>query len=102
MHILIYLFLSIAVDGKKAIDRELQNIGTSLGTVEDQHILDHTLATLTQLSRSLHTHLEGNEELRSEFPIKDHFAPSQRNEKQLSFTRTTASAGRKKKDLKLP
>ena len=73
-----------------------------MGTVEDQQILDHTLATLTQLSRSLHTHLEGKKELSSEFPIEDHFAPSQKNEKQLNFTRTTASAGRKKKDLKLP
>ena len=72
-----------------------------MSIVEDHHILDHTLATLTQLSRSLHTHLEGLEEINSEFPIKDHFAPSPKNEKQLNFTRTTASAGRKKKNLKL-
>ena len=50
-----------------------------MGTVEDQQILDHTLATLTQLSRSLHTHLEGKEELSSEFPIKDHYLRRMKN-----------------------
>lgn len=33
----------------------------------------------------------------TDFKIKDHFAPSQKNEKQLVFKRTTMSAGRKRK-----
>ena len=101
---LVYMDISllVAVDGKKkVIDKEIQEICASVNIVEDHHILDHTLATLTQLSRSLQTHLDRNDKNNSEFPIKDHFAPSQKNEKQLTFTRTTAPAGRKKKDLKL-
>ena len=93
--------LNIAVEGKiRAIDKELANICTSVSRVGDHHILDHVLATVSQLTRSLNAHLAEKEEVSSEFPIKDHFAPSQKNEKQLNFTRTTASAGRKK-DLKL-
>lgn len=94
----------IAVDGKrKEIDQKMKDILTSVSVVEDYYILDHTIGTLTQLSRSLHTHLEKAEDsnVNSDFPIKDHFAPSQKNEKQLIFKRTTAPAGRKKKDLKL-
>lgn len=92
-----------ALDGKKkAIDLEIQSIIASLGTVEDHHVLDHALATLSQLSRSLQPHVrKWNEEECSDFVVKDHFAPSQKNEKQLVFVRTTASAGRKKKNNSL-
>lgn len=82
-----------------AIDLEIKSILASLERVEDHFILDHALATLTQLSRSLQPHVR--KEDCSNFVVKDHFAPSQKNEKQLAFTRTTASAGRKKKDNNL-
>ena len=62
--------LIIAVEGKiRAIDKEVENIRTSVSRVEAHHILDHALVTLTQLSRSLNTHLAEKEEVSSEFPI---------------------------------
>ena len=63
----------IAVDGKrKEIDQKMKDI---LSVVEDYYILDHTIGTLTQLSRSLHTHLEKAEDsnVHSDFPIKEGF-----------------------------
>lgn len=78
---------------------EIKSIITSLQSVEDHHILDHTLATLTQLTRSLQPHVREQEgEEPTDFLVKDLFSPSQKNEKQLVFTRTTESAGRKRKD----
>ena len=74
--------LIIAIEGKiRATDKEVENICTSVSRVEDHHILDHALVTLTQLSRSLNAHLAEKEAVSSEFPIKDHFAPSQKNKK---------------------
>ena len=99
-----YNVMYVVIDGKrKEIDKEMKDILTSVSLVEDHYILDHTIAILTQLSRTLYTHLERSEDsnVNSDFPIKDHFAPSQKNEKQVIFKRTTAPAGRKKKDLKL-
>ena len=89
-----------AIVGKKAaIDSELKVIIASLQLVEDHHTLDHVLSTLTQLSRSIQSHVrEQNKEECSDFKIKHHFSPSQKNEKQLVFKRTTESAGRKRKD----
>ena len=83
-----------------AIDMEIKSILGNLKSVEDHTILDHTLATLVQLSWSLASHARNqNLEDEIEFEIKDHFAPSQNYEKQLVFQRNTKSAGRKKNNL---
>lgn len=74
------------------IDIEIKSILGNLKSVEDNPILYHKLASLIQLSRSLVRNQ--NPEDKSEFEIKDHFAPCQNNEKRLVFQRTTKSAGR--------
>ena len=75
-----------------AIDMEIKSILGNLKSVEDHTILDHTLATLVPLSRSLESHVRNqNLEDESEFEIKDHFAPSQNYEKQLVFQKKTPS-----------
>ena len=88
----------LAIEGK-AINIEIRAIASNIDSVNDHAVLDHALATLTQLSRSIETNLNSAadvEKIEADFEFKDHFAPAQKNEKQLFLKRTSDSAGRKK------
>ena len=90
----------LAIEGKRrAINIEIRAIASNIDSVNHHAVLDHALATLTQLSRSIETNLNSAadvEKIEADFEIKDLFAPAQKNEKQLFFKRTSDSAGRKK------
>ena len=76
-------------------------------TINDPHLLDHALATLSILASSLEAHVadasrdsKAKTEIKS-FTVVDKFAPAEKNEPQPRFKKTTDSAGRKQKMVSL-
>ena len=84
---------------------EAERVQSLSKAITDTHILDHALATLSQLASSLKASIptQCNEDSNqpTSFSPVDHFAPAQKNEIQLCFKRTTHSAGRKQKMVPL-
>ena len=88
---------------RKAIKAEAEKVLSYTQEVTDTHILDHTIATLSQLSTSLLAHLPSStsDQQPTTFVDVEKFAPAQKNEPQIQFKRTTSSAGRKQKIIPL-
>lgn len=75
--------------------------------INDPHLLDHALATLSILGSSLEAHVadastapKAKMEIKS-FTVVDKFAPAEKNELQPQFKKTTDNAGRKQKMVPL-
>ena len=95
---------SKAINGrKKTIQQYAAAITSNIQDVDDPNTLDRVLALLTQASASLTAAAEAcsdNKQVNT-FVKKDHFAPTQKNETQLRFKRTTKPPGRKKQYIPL-
>ena len=85
--------------GKKCtISTYLDEIGNSIEKINDEGILDHTIAKLLPIVTSLQTHLtqpSDDEDEVKDFDATEKFAPVQKNEVQLRF-RKVNTPGRKK------
>ena len=85
--------------GKKCtISTYLDEIGDSIEKINDEGILDHTIAKLLPVVTSLRTHLtqpSDDEDNFKDFDATEKFAPAQKNEVQLRF-RKVNTPGRKK------
>ena len=101
-------FLNVCLQEKcDLICEEVGRVTSLLEAVSDVHILEHALTIMKQLTVTLktNTHQESssNEQIQPPpFNVLTHFAPAEKNEKQLKFKKTTKSAGRKQKMVPLP
>ena len=96
---MIILFQIIDVLGrKKAIDKYLEKIKFSIDSIDDPNTLDRILALLMKADTST---LISDSNPHHKFDKKDHFAPRQKNEIQLRFTKTSENPGRKQKNIPL-
>ena len=90
-----------------AVESETNRVLTLSREVNDPHLLDHALATLSMLASSLQAHVTDktrNSEAEIEsnsFKVVDKFAPAEKNETQPRFKKTTDTAGRKQKMISL-
>ena len=97
------MFCTVTKGKKHAITTYLDEIGNSVENIDDEGILDHTIAKLLPIITSLRAHLtqpiddEDDVDIQ-DFEITEKFAPSQKNEVQLSF-RKVNTPGRKKTKL---
>ena len=78
------------LQGKRSlITRSLSDIAAYASLVKDAGVLDHVQAKLLPVVASLQAHLEeaqGHcEEQKLDFVVTEKFAPTQKNEKQLTF-----------------
>ena len=85
---------------RNAIVAETEKIIAHTQAVDDIHMLEHAVATLSKLSATLLSHVSSESTAANQpnsFVEVETFAPAQRNEPQLQFKKTTGSAGRKQK-----
>ena len=80
---------------KRAIKHYIDEISSAVGSIDDVNTLDRILSLLMQATSSVK--VLSSEDNTMEFEIKDHFAPTQKNETQLQFKKTCADPGRKSK-----
>ena len=95
------MFCTVTKGKKHTITIYLDEIGNSVeNIIDDEAILDHTIAKLLPIITSLRAHLtqsiddEDDVDIQ-DFEVTEKFAPSQKNEVQLSF-RKVNTPGRKK------
>ena len=69
---------------------------TLVKTVDDKGVLDHIIARLLPVLTSLRAQQQIATEPDKDFLVKDTVAPTQKNETQIRFFRTTGTAGRKR------
>ena len=97
------MFCTVTKGKKHTITTYLDEIGNSVENIDDEGILDHTIAKLLPIVTSLRSHLiqsiddEDDVDVQ-DFEVTEKFAPSQKNEVQLSF-RKVNTPGRKKTKL---
>ena len=86
---------------KNAVLLIIDDISKAIENVNDTNALDRVLALLTQVSTSIKaaTMPLGTETM--QFEKKDHFHPTEKNETQLRFKKTTTNPGRKKQNIPL-
>lgn len=91
---------------RTAVHLQIDRVASLIQAVDDAHVLDHSLTTLTKLA----TTLEANSEVHSlsndnsqpaNFVPIVHFSPAEKSETQMRFRKTTNSAGRKQKMVPL-
>lgn len=93
------LFQIIDVLGRrKAINKYLEKIKFSVDSIDDANTLDRILALIMKANASTTI---SNSNCPYKFEKKDHFAPRQKNEIQLRFTKTSENPGRKQKNIPL-
>ena len=83
---------------KKAINQYLQKIKLGMDYINEPNTLDRILALLIKANASI-TVSDSNAQ--QKFEKKDHFAPRQKNETQLRFTKTANNPGKKQKYMPL-
>ena len=89
------------------MESETEQLLKVLRKINDPHLLDHALATLSILASSLEAHVadsqsdpDAKKEIKS-FAVVDKFAPAEKHELQPRFKKTADSAGRKQKMVPL-
>lgn len=93
------LFSYTEVSGrKKAINEYLQRIKLGIDCINEPNTLDRILALLIKADASITV---PGSNIQQKFDKKDHFAPRQKNETQLSFAKTADNPGRKQKYIPL-
>ena len=83
---------------KKAINRYLEKIKLGIEDTNEPNTLDRILALLMKVDASITV---SDSTIQEKFDKKDHFAPRQKNETQLRFTKTIDNPGRKQKYIPL-
>ena len=71
---------------------------SSVDSIDDPNTFDRILALLMKADTST---LISNSNPHYKFNKRDHFAPRQKNETQLCFTKTSENPGRKQKNIPL-
>ena len=100
------MFCTVTKGKKHTITIYLNEIGNSVENIDDEGILDHTIAKLLPIITSLRAHLTQSIDDEDDvddvdiqdFEVTEKFTPSQKNEVQLSF-RKVNTPGRKKTKL---
>lgn len=97
------MFCTVTKGKKHTITTYLDEIDNSVKNIDDEGVLDHTIAKLLPIVTSLRAHLtqsiddEDDVDIQ-DFEVTEKFAPAQKNEVQLSF-RKVNTPGRKKTKL---
>lgn len=86
---------------KKSIMDHLENIKGHIHDVDDPDTIDRVYALLIQTNEAIRIAAANEDSQLKKFIKKDHFFPTQKNEKQLTFKKTTADPGRKKRSLSM-
>lgn len=96
LHLTRYYFIDVT-GKKKAIHNLLDDIRDNIDCLDDPNILERVLALLTQASVGIKAAVPAPVDSLKEFEKKDYFAPTQKNETQLRFKKTSGNPGRKRK-----
>ena len=83
---------------KNAINKYLEKIKCSVASIDDPNTLDRILALMMKANASTAI---SDSNPPSKFEKIDHFAPRQKNEIQVQFTKTSENPGRKQKNMLL-
>jgi len=86
---------------RKVVVSTLDEIKCGVEGLNDSDALDRILALLTQASASIKAAVIPVEYQPQRLEKKDHFFPTQKNETQLKFMKTTANPGRKPQNIPL-
>ena len=70
---------------KDTIKDYLLEINTLLESIDDQGILDHTLANIMPVMTTMRSSVQSKESTAKSFRVTTRFAPAQKNETQLRF-----------------
>ena len=98
--ILVLSYTCVLIDimaKKKAALLVVDEIKKGIDGLNDPNGMDRVLALLSQASASIKAAMVPMDTQTQPFEKKDHFYPTQKNETQLKFRKTTTSPGRKKK-----
>ena len=86
---------------KKAVLSVLEDIKKGVDDLNDSNGLDRVLALLNQAFSSIKAEITPKDTDNLHFEKKDHFYPTQKNETQLKFKKTTTNPGRKRQNVPL-